>query len=240
MSEDTDDLDQGSDVPKDGKAEHSALNPGLETPSSWEKEPLARRDLIRLGTNKVAGMAADHIEKKIDTITGHKQKFIRPPGAIPESEFLDKCSQCGECAKACPNDAIKIAGAKEGLMQNGLPYMEIENRACYLCSNLPCIVACKDEALIPVRVDEIFLGRVKIKKDICYAYKDQSCVSCDYACPIPGALEFIENKPVINPKLCTGCGLCIQSCVHRPEKAIEYIPRNHRFPSFRLHTPLEI
>lgn len=34
---------------------------------------------------------------------------IRPPGALPESEFLAACVRCGLCVRDCPYDTLKLA-----------------------------------------------------------------------------------------------------------------------------------
>ena len=37
------------------------------------------------------------------------EKLIRPPGALPEPDFLRKCVKCGECMKACPTNGLQPA-----------------------------------------------------------------------------------------------------------------------------------
>ena len=35
--------------------------------------------------------------------------MLRPPGALPEAEFLGACLRCGLCVRDCPYDTLKLA-----------------------------------------------------------------------------------------------------------------------------------
>lgn len=214
----------------------------IPRPDNNEKLPLEnkrlnRRGLFQEGYNEIMKLASNLIEKKLNKVTGHLEFLLRPPGAIPEAEFIKKCTKCGKCEQACGNRAIRIADIQSGILNAGYPYLEIEKKPCVLCTDMPCIKACPDDALIPIRFDEIFLGKVEINKEKCLAHKGEICVSCQYGCSIENALEFKNRKPVINPSHCVGCGICIYACVARPS-AIKFIPRKKSFPSFRLRSKL--
>ena len=36
--------------------------------------------------------------------------LVRPPGSVPEPEFLRMCIRCGECYQACPNNVLQPVG----------------------------------------------------------------------------------------------------------------------------------
>ncbi len=73
--------------------------------------------------------------------------FLRPPGAINEEDFLYGCIKCGLCVQICPVDAIKLAGAGEGL-GFGTPYIEPRLQACdFSCDALQCIEVCPTAVL---------------------------------------------------------------------------------------------
>jgi len=40
-------------------------------------------------------------------VRGTTRTLLRPPGALPEDEFLARCIRCGECMKVCPTNALQ-------------------------------------------------------------------------------------------------------------------------------------
>jgi ferredoxin-type protein NapG len=75
---------------------------------------------------------------------------LRPPGALPEGEFLRTCYRCGSCGDACPVHAIKpVEGLDEDL--SGTPCLDADLQACDTCSALPCVHACPSGALAKPR-----------------------------------------------------------------------------------------
>src|SRR5256885_3395681 len=74
--------------------------------------------------------------------------WLRPPGAVVEELFLDRCTRCGDCLPACPYGSIKKDVA------TGYPVIFANESPCYLCEDFPCIAACETEALLPVRSEE--------------------------------------------------------------------------------------
>lgn len=75
-----------------------------------------------------------------------QEKRLRPPGAVEEIDFLALCIKCGQCAQVCPYHSIELADIFEG-HGIGTPYIDALERACYLCTALPCVLACPTNAL---------------------------------------------------------------------------------------------
>ncbi len=40
---------------------------------------------------------------------------LRPPGAIPEDDFLAACIKCGQCVQVCPVEADRTGRRRRGL-----------------------------------------------------------------------------------------------------------------------------
>ncbi|MBI4912685.1 MAG: 4Fe-4S dicluster domain-containing protein [Acidobacteria bacterium] len=206
-------------------------------------EPQDRGDFFKSLGTLFAGFLADQIE---DAVTGVAPRLLRPPGALDEFEFLTACTRCDKCIKACPQDSIRKAGGGAGLGVN-TPYLEVRSMPCFLCTDLPCIPACPDGALLwPTRTlasgevldgpRAVKMGTARILEDLCLTFsgedkEPQVCRTCVDRCPYPGvaiAIPDTEDGSVPHPRVieecCTGCGLCVFGCP-TPKAAIIVEPR---------------
>jgi ferredoxin len=101
-----------------------------------------------------------------------------------------------------------------------------------MCTDLPCISACPDKALLPVQdLTDVNMGYAILDKKKCQAYGDTFCQQCVIDCPVPGAITQINDKPIIDKNICTGCGVCMRSCSTvniplaikiKPQMVVEY------------------
>ena len=170
---------------------------------------------------------------------------MRPPGAVPEDDFLALCIRCGRCADACPNRCIaafteeagKDLATKPGPGQRNTPVIFPRRQACMLCNGVPgdellCTATCPTGALQRVRKDAasiqaaVEMGTATVDTHLCYSYTGASCGACVRACPFEGtALRAgLWEKPIVDPQACVGCGLCERACVRYPQ-AIRVEPR---------------
>ncbi len=148
--------------------------------------------------------------------------LLRPPGALPEPEFLAACTRCGQCVEVCPYDTLKLAGPGQGVAA-GTPYFNPEEVPCELCQtydDLKCIAICPTGALQPVgqRAD-IRIGIAVVNEQTCYAFNGVSCRSCWHKCPFTdrGAITFDALlRPVVSAEACVGCGICTLACPTEP------------------------
>jgi MauM/NapG family ferredoxin protein len=157
------------------------------------------------------------------------RRYLRPPGALAEEDFLATCIRCGQCANVCPNKCISLAGLDEGLENLGAPWIAARSRACILC--MVCTQVCPTGALqklepTPRGRASVNMGKAFVATDLCYSYAGRTCGACYHACPLQGrALKVgLFERPEVNPQYCVGCGLCEQACIHMPQ-AIRVIPR---------------
>jgi MauM/NapG family ferredoxin protein len=197
-----------------------------------------RRNLLRQGVHYFAKPVVQNVQNKIDSVNKAVDKItkrvplLRPPGAISEKQFLQACSRCDECIHACPKDAIQRAPKKMGFLVYNTPYIDPMRNPCVMCTDLPCITACPDKALLPVQeLTDVNMGYAILDKKKCQAYGDTFCQQCVIDCPVPGAIIQRQDKPVIDKNICTGCGVCMRSCSTvniplaikiKPQMVVEY------------------
>ncbi len=150
----------------------------------------------------------------------------RPPGALPERQFLDTCSRCGDCVDVCPARCIRIdpLGAAGG----GAPHIDVDTMPCVLCSGLECMRHCPTGALVPTPLNEIDMGTARWREETCLRTKGEDCTICVDHCPVGAfALEVLDGKIHVKEEGCTGCGVCQHRCPTQP-KSIVVIPKAAR------------
>ncbi|PKL94441.1 MAG: ferredoxin-type protein NapF [Gammaproteobacteria bacterium HGW-Gammaproteobacteria-8] len=128
--------------------------------------------------------------------------LVRPPGAVDEVLFLDRCSRCNDCITACPEHLLIRAEA-------GFPERDWQRGECTFCGE--CIAACQPRALLPL-AQQPWPWRAAIGED-CLAAHGVTCQSCREVCP-ENAIRFSPGapRPVLDPARCSGCGVCTAVC----------------------------
>jgi MauM/NapG family ferredoxin protein len=158
--------------------------------------------------------------------------LLRPPGAMPEKDFLSLCVRCGECMAACPANALQPIWFDAGLTGLFSPGLVPRRGACNPECNA-CGTVCPTHAIREVPVADrrwAKVGTAMIHQNKCLAWEQQKrCMVCDEVCPY-NAIEFksIEGNPVPVPVIleerCTGCGLCEHHCPVRNQAAVVVTP----------------
>jgi ferredoxin-type protein NapG len=88
---------------------------------------VSRRRFIGMATAFAAVIALPSISRLIPSPSP-----FRPPGALQESEFLEKCIKCKICVDVCPLDAIGIAHMENGLQNVGTPILLFPDKYCMI------------------------------------------------------------------------------------------------------------
>jgi len=182
-----------------------------------------RRNFFKRATSKVTRVA---VEKADALAQDNASRWIRPPYALDELEFLLACTRCGDCVDACEYKTIFLLPARVGAKSVGTPALDLLNKGCHLCADWPCVAACEPKALKlpdvkePESIQLPCLAMAEIDVSACLPYSGPECGACVNSCPVPDALQWELEKPVINEKLCVGCGMCREACIVEPKAVL--------------------
>jgi polyferredoxin len=165
--------------------------------------------------------------------------LIRPPGALPEKDFLGRCIRCGECMQVCIGNALHPAFLEAGfegmfspVLQARIGYCEFN---CTLCGQV-CPTGAIRELELPAK-HTLKIGHAWFDRDRCLPHaKGIPCIVCEEHCPTPEkAIQFREaevindagekvrvRQPYVVDRLCIGCGICEHKCP-LPGRAAVYI-----------------
>ena len=135
---------------------------------------------------------------------------LRPPWALAEAEFTERCTRCGDCVTACPTGLLKATNG-------GFPVADFTTSFCDFCGH--CVDACRPGALVRGKAVPWDL-QIRIS-DSCLTHENVVCRSCGEACTV-GAIRFPPRlggvaQPEVDAANCTGCGECLPTC---PTRAI--------------------
>ena len=78
--------------------------------------------------------------------------LVRPPGALPERAFLQRCVQCGACMRACPTNALQPCALEAGVEGLWTPRIIAKVGYCEYNCNL-CGQVCPTGAIQLLPID---------------------------------------------------------------------------------------
>ena len=156
---------------------------------------------------------------------------VRPPGALPENEFLDRCVRCQECVKICSTTgkALQPAFLESGWEGIWTPIVNARHGYCEYNCNL-CGQVCPSGAIHPLELEAkqtLKMGLAHFDRNRCIPwYKNEDCLVCEEHCPLPDkAIKFdvrevkaqdgtmrVVKFPYVDESLCIGCGICVTKC----------------------------
>ena len=135
-----------------------------------------------------------------------RKRAIRPPWALAEQNFVERCNRCGECIPACPTGILSKG-------RGGFPQVGFTAGECTFCGK--CVEACKPAAL--VRSGNCAPWEIVARiGESCLAFERVVCRSCGERCE-QSAIRFRPalggvSRPELNSQGCNGCGACVRVC----------------------------
>jgi ferredoxin-type protein NapG len=163
-----------------------------------------------------------------------EENRLRPPGAVAEKEFLALCIKCGQCLQVCPYHSIKLADIAKGAGV-GTPYIDANERGCYACNAVPCVLACPSGALDhkTEKAEDIQMGIAVLEfPDTCLGI-NKTPVPDNYLDEMKAFTESVRNVTELELQLLDrmsgyegkACTLCADICpVPNPLSAIAMVP----------------
>ena len=160
-----------------------------------------------------------------------RNRQIRPPGALPEAAFEDKCIRCLECVRICRSNGgcLQPDAIHFSLEELWLPVAVMREGYCEYNCNL-CSQVCPTDAIAPLTLEEkqhTPIGLAHFDKNLCIPYaRNSDCIVCEEHCPTPDkAIKFdlrevvtregekkMVKYPYVIKELCIGCGICETRC----------------------------
>jgi polyferredoxin len=160
-----------------------------------------------------------------------KNKQIRPPGALPEDQFTEKCIRCQECVRICSSNGgcLQPDSIQTTALDLWLPVAVMRQGYCEYNCNL-CGQVCPTDAIVPMALEEkqhTPIGLAHFDKNHCIPYAQNSdCIVCEEHCPTADKAIKFETKevtlrdgakrmvkyPYVIRELCIGCGICETKC----------------------------
>ena len=182
-------------------------------PKSGDGSSLGRRNFLRQSVVSLGVTVQEYIKHsdapaKVpeSPVVTEREDWLRPPGAVDESKFFDRCTKCDDCIEACPFDAIRHHKI------DMTPVIFAEESPCQLCEDFPCVEACETEALLPLTgVSDVGMGKARLSYQECTAV--HGCNACVSKCPVEAiAMDFGSMQIAVLNDRCVGCGICQQIC----------------------------
>jgi len=204
----------------------------------------SRRQLIQTSAASVAALGLLNLGLT-NRESGDRQ--VRPPGALPEDRFADKCIRCLECVRICKSNGacLQPDHIHSRFEELWLPVAVMREGYCEYNCNL-CGQVCPTDAILPLSLAEkqrTPMGLAYFDKNICIPFaQNTDCIVCEEHCPTPDkAIKFEVREvvtrdgakkhvkyPYVIKELCIGCGICETKCPLQGQAGIYVTTMNQK------------
>ena len=167
--------------------------------SAITKTDLDRRTLLATTAAGAAFIPGLRIADSLDV--NYHPKVIRPPGAVEERAFLERCIRCAECMKVCPNNALHPAFLEAGVEGMWTPILIARvgycENSCVLCGQVcptGAIQKITEKEKLGQGVPPVKIGTAFYDKGRCLPWSMQTpCIVCEEFCPTSPKAIWVEN-----------------------------------------------
>jgi polyferredoxin len=152
-----------------------------------------------------AGAAMIPIARAADALdANYHDRVIRPPGAVEEHEFLERCIRCAECMKVCPNNALHPAFFEAGIEGLWTPILIARigycEPSCVLCGDVcptGAIQKITEEQKLGIGQKPISIGTAFYDQGRCLPWAMATpCIVCEEFCPTSPKAIWVEELDV--------------------------------------------
>jgi len=177
---------------------------------------ISRRGFVLSLASGVFAVPAIRLSNSLGSNWYHK--VIRPPGALPEEEFLKRCIKCGQCMRVCPTNVVQPGGIEGSLENLWTPVLNnrIGSSGCQL-NCVACGQVCPTSAIRPITLAEklgtdefaekgpIKIGTAFVDRNRCLPWAmDKPCIVCEENCPVsPKAIYTRQDFSTIRDGILT-------------------------------------
>lgn len=154
--------------------------------------------LVAVPVIKAAGLYKEDVGGANDGPAVNNPSLIRPPGALPEKEFLQRCIRCGECMKVCATNGLHPTTFEAGVEGMWTPILVPELGYCeYNCTL--CGQVCPTGAIQELDVEtkkKTVIGTAFFDFNRCLPYAfAKDCICCEEHCPTSPKAIWFELVP---------------------------------------------
>jgi len=166
---------------------------------------LTRRGLI---ISSLSGLlAVELLPLSTGTAAGDSNP-VRPPGSLPEPDFINRCIRCGQCMRICPTNIVVPSGIFGGFENLWTPVLNFTDGTsgcqlnCTACGHI-----CPTSAIRPISLAEklgsdefsqkgpVRIGSAYVDRTRCLPWAmNRPCIVCQENCPVTPKAIYVTEK----------------------------------------------